>query len=225
MDFPDFVKFLLTFVMLEKQQLYKVAFNYIDKDKGGDLDKEELEEAIEDLHSTAPEYRRKHIHNSIGKYFKSKLGTSWDHDVAVDFRSFSEMMTAMPQLLYPIFWMHEMLQRKTLGVRYFENRKLEWMKERKVYQKEVAERQSREKKELKALKEKAGKKLLAEQVYKQLVAGQEINETKVPKDVLARAKMRLEKHQQKKEQLAAERAKAVKKREKMARERRERMAR
>ena len=147
-----------------------------------------------------------------------------------------------------------MLQRKTLGVRYFEKRKLEWMNERKVYQKEVSERQSRERKELKALKEKAGKKLLAEQVYKQLVAGCHINEGKVPADVLARAKMRLtsgyhggenclyqksgtydinmiiethkqKEHQQKKERLAAERQKAVKKREKMARERRERASR
>ena len=70
--------------MVSREKLVEISdqnqmnFNFIDKDQGGDIDGKELTDAITELHSYAPEFRKRHIRTSLERYITREFRQAWD---------------------------------------------------------------------------------------------------------------------------------------------------
>eukprot|EP00948_MAST-09A_sp_MAST-9A-sp1_P004112 g4112.t1 len=155
-DFADHVQVCVSYIMLSKREIMKMCFNHFDDDGSGDLDRDELEEGINDLHKSAPDYRQRHIARSMSDFFKREYaGNPWMLELCIDFPLFRKMNLALPQLLYPVFRLHDCVMRRTLGKKYWEDKKAMWTEQRDIYRKAVFERQDAVEKEEKEMQKKA----------------------------------------------------------------------
>lgn len=146
-DFNEFLVGLWNVCTFDEESLLRFAFNLIDKDGSGYVDKDEVEQCVKDVHGTRYDRRlTAHIKKVLKKYDKNKDGQ-------FSFDEFKSCHKELPLLFMPAFSMKNVMMEEFYGEKF-------WKQASKARKRDKIAKDIREFMEF-------NKKLMIEQAYAQ----------------------------------------------------------
>jgi Ca2+-binding EF-hand superfamily protein len=115
--YPDFVVIVCTYALFEPRDMLLFCFAIFDREKQGFIDKDEFKHFL----SSLVDYNL----NTNLKHALAYMETLDTGDGQFTFQEIFAAYCAYPSLFYPIFQLQVHMQRNTLGVRYWEEKKVE----------------------------------------------------------------------------------------------------
>lgn len=115
--YPDFIVIVCTYCLFEPADMLKFCFAIFDREKQGFIDKDEFKHFL----SSLVDYNL----NTNLKHALQYMETLDRGDGQFTYEEIYAAYCAYPSLFYPIFQLQVHMQRYTLGVRYWEEKKIE----------------------------------------------------------------------------------------------------
>lgn len=115
--YPDFVVIVCTYCLFEPQDMLRFCFAIFDREKQGFIDKDEFKHFLSSL-----------VDYNLNTNLRHALNYMETLDTGDGQFTYAEIYTAYcayPSIFYPIFQLQVHMQRHTLGVRYWEEKKVE----------------------------------------------------------------------------------------------------
>ena len=122
LDFKEFVMSLWNYCTLSKSTLVLFAFDIYDKDSSGEIEGKEVQQMLQEIYGKS--YKNNIQALAISKLIETDLGD-------VDLEEFKEFSRNHPAMLFPAFYMQQLIQKGVLGEqfwKYYSSKRIELSK-------------------------------------------------------------------------------------------------
>lgn len=107
LNFDNYVFFVLVFGIFTERDILKFVFETFDIDGSGHLEEEEIRALLAVVNNDTPSFP--------GNYNKMMREFDTDGDNRLSFKEFAGLNKKFPSAMFPVFRLHDMVHRRTLG--------------------------------------------------------------------------------------------------------------
>jgi len=107
LNYENFVFFILVFGTFTERDILKFVFETFDVDGSGHLEEEEIRALLAVVNNDTPSFP--------GNYMKMMREFDTDGDNRLSFKEFQALNKKFPSAMFPVFRLHDMVHKKTLG--------------------------------------------------------------------------------------------------------------